>query len=80
MREFLAEIRSGAFAQEWVAEHAAGKPRFAEFRRQGAAHPIEEVGRKLRALMPWLRKSPAGATEAPESWHAAGTPHGFRMM
>jgi ketol-acid reductoisomerase len=80
MREFLAEIRSGAFAQEWVAEHAAGKPRFAEFRRQGAAHPIEEVGRKLRALMPWLRKAPATAPEPPESWHAAGTMHGFRMM
>jgi len=80
MREFLAEIRSGAFAQEWVAEHAAGKPRFAEFRRQGAAHPIEEVGRRLRSLMPWLRKAPA-AVEPPESWHASGTAmHGFRMM
>jgi len=80
MREFLAEIRSGAFAQEWVAEHAAGKPRFSEFRRQGAAHPIEKVGRKLRALMPWLRKAPGTTPEPPESWHAAGTMHGFRMM
>jgi len=80
MREFLAEIRSGAFAQEWVAEHAAGKPRFSEFRRQSAAHPIEEVGRKLRALMPWLRKAPGTTPEPPESWHAAGTMHGFRMM
>lgn len=58
MREFLADIRDGSFAQEWVAEHAAGKPRFSEFRREGAAHPIEEVGRRLRGLMPWLRREP----------------------
>src|ERR1700693_5693367 len=80
MREFLAEIRSGVFAQEWVAEHAAGKPRFAEFRRQGAAHPIEEVGRKLRALMPWLRKDSPEPSEPPQSWHASSAMHGFRMM
>jgi ketol-acid reductoisomerase len=56
MREILKEIQSGKFAEEWVAEHAAGKPRFAEFRRKSAAHPIEEVGKKLRSLMPWMRK------------------------
>jgi ketol-acid reductoisomerase len=80
MREFLAEIRSGVFAQEWVAEHAAGKPRFDEFRRQGAAHPIEEVGRRLRALMPWLRKDAPEPVESAPSWHASGGGHGFRMM
>jgi ketol-acid reductoisomerase len=65
MREILEEIRSGAFAQEWVAEHAAGKPRFSQFRRAGAAHPIETVGRKLRELMPWLRRdAPAKAEES----------------
>lgn len=57
MREILKEIQSGKFATEWVAEHAAGKPRFAEFRRKSAAHPIEVVGEKLRALMPWMRKT-----------------------
>ncbi len=55
MKRLLNEIQSGAFAKEWVAEHAAGKPRFAEFRRAAGAHPIEEVGRKLRGLMPWMR-------------------------
>ncbi len=55
MKRILSEIQSGAFAQEWVAEHAAGKPRFAQFRKQWAAHPIEAVGAKLRGLMPWMR-------------------------
>jgi ketol-acid reductoisomerase len=77
MRKMLGEIQSGSFAQEWVAEHAAGKPRFVEFRKKGAAHPIEEVGRKLRSLMPWMRAS----EPRPEPAKAAGAAdHGFRMM
>jgi ketol-acid reductoisomerase len=54
MRKILEEIRRGEFAQEWVAEHAAGKPRFVEFRKKGHAHPLEGVGRRLRAMMPWM--------------------------
>jgi len=82
MREILAEIRSGAFAQEWVAENAAGKPKFTEFRRKGAAHAIEEVGRKLRNLMPWLRQEPPSQpVETPSSsWHASNATQGFRTM
>jgi ketol-acid reductoisomerase len=64
MREILGEIQRGEFAQEWVAEHAAGKPRFVEFRREWAAKQIESVGKKLRGLMPWMREAktptPAG--------------------
>ena len=76
MKAILGEIQSGAFAQEWVREHASGKPRFAEFRKQWAAHPIERVGRKLRGLMPWMR----GETR-PEPVEASGlADHGFRMM
>jgi ketol-acid reductoisomerase len=56
MRNMLADIRSGAFAQEWVAEHAGGKRRFTEFRKKGQAHPIEAVGKRLRAMMPWMPK------------------------
>jgi len=56
MRKMLEDIRSGAFAQEWVAEHAGGKRRFAEFRKKGQAHPIEAVGKRLRAMMPWMPK------------------------
>ena len=59
MRQILKEIQSGQFAQEWVAEHAAGKPRFQEFRKKHAAHPIEAVGATLRSLMPWMRKPTA---------------------
>jgi ketol-acid reductoisomerase len=66
MRQVLAEIRSGAFAQEWVAEHAAGKPRFKDYMRESEAHPIERVGAQLRALMPWMRET-AGANGANES-------------
>ncbi len=59
MKEILAEIRSGQFAREWVAEHASGKPRFAGFRAKWAAHPIERVGKTLRGLMPFLAPSDA---------------------
>jgi ketol-acid reductoisomerase len=77
MREILKEIQAGQFAQEWVAEHAAGKPRFAEFRKKHAAHPIEAVGKKLRNLMPWMRTNDT----RPEPVEASGTAdHGFRMM
>src|SRR5476649_1761798 len=55
MRKILGEIQSGAFAQQWVAEHAAGKPSFNAFREKASAHQVEEVGAKLRTLMPWLR-------------------------
>ena len=60
MKSILSEIQSGKFAQEWVAEHAAGKPSFNAFRQKAGEHPIEEVGTRLRGLMPWLRE-PAAA-------------------
>ncbi len=54
MKQILADIQSGKFANEWIADYKAGLPRFRELRKEAAAHPIEEVGRKLRAFMPWL--------------------------
>jgi len=63
MRELLQEIQSGAFADEWMAEHRAGQPRLAAAAQQAQAHPIEEVGRRLRALMPWLQPGRAGAAQ-----------------
>jgi ketol-acid reductoisomerase len=75
MKSILAEIQSGAFAQEWVAEHAAGKPRFVKFRQDASAHQIEEVGAKLRGLMPWMRepaKQQPAAPEKPAEGVAAG--------
>ncbi|MPY84621.1 MAG: ketol-acid reductoisomerase [Actinophytocola sp.] len=55
MRKILGEIQDGTFAKEWVAEDEAGRPNFTKLAEQGAQHPIEEVGKKLRALMAWVR-------------------------
>lgn len=57
MQEILAEIQSGEFAREWILENKAGRPVFNAIRRLEKEHPIEEVGAKLRAMMPWLKKS-----------------------
>jgi ketol-acid reductoisomerase len=51
MRGLLADIRSGAFAQEWIAEMDAGEPRLAELREQASGQVLEQVGKELRALM-----------------------------
>jgi ketol-acid reductoisomerase len=51
MRALLADVRSGVFAREWIAEMDAGEPRLAELREQAASQPLEQVGRELRALM-----------------------------
>jgi ketol-acid reductoisomerase len=57
MREILAEVQSGEFAREWILENQAGRPVFNALHREELAHPIEEVGKKLRAMMPWLKKA-----------------------
>ena len=54
MRKILGEIQSGEFARELIAEEDAGRPNFTKLREQGAQHPIEETGRKLRAMMSWV--------------------------
>ncbi len=54
MRRILDEIQDGRFAEEWVAENKAGRPRFNELRKKGTEHPIEAVGADLRAMMPWI--------------------------
>ncbi len=57
MKRILDDIQSGRFAREWVLENAAGQPSFKALRRRAAAHPIEEVGTKLRAMMPWIAEN-----------------------
>jgi len=54
MRRILSEIQTGEFAREWIAEDDAGRPNFTKWREQGAAHPIEETGKKLRGMMSWV--------------------------
>jgi len=56
MRYILDEIQTGEFAREWILECKAGKPVFNALTRHGEEHPIEKVGAKLRAMMPWLKK------------------------
>jgi ketol-acid reductoisomerase len=57
MRKILSEIQSGQFAREFVLENQAGKPGFTAMRRQEAEHPIESVGKDLRAMFSWLKKA-----------------------
>jgi ketol-acid reductoisomerase len=56
MERILEEVRSGAFAREWVAEDDAGRPNFNRMRADARDHQIEQVGRPLRAMMSWLRR------------------------
>ena len=56
MKKILDEIQSGKFAKEWILECRANKPVFNALTKRGENHPIEEVGAKLRAMMPWLKK------------------------
>lgn len=54
MRKLLADIQSGAYAEEWIEENAKGRPNFNARRAAERQHPIEQVGRELRRMMPWL--------------------------
>ncbi len=68
MRKLLVEIQSGAFADEWMAECAAGKAKMKAAADREAAHPVEQIGRQLRGMMPWLmEKSQAVNRSAPQS-------------
>ncbi len=55
MKQILADIQSGKFSDEWITEYRCGMPHFRELRREAEKHPIEEVGARLRGLMPWLK-------------------------
>jgi len=57
MREVLRDIQEGRFAREWTAEHAAGLPNYTAYKQKDLDHPIEQVGSRLRARMPWLSGS-----------------------
>ncbi len=55
MRKILADIQSGEFAKEWIAENQAGGENFDRMRTEAANHPIEKVGGRLRSMMPWIK-------------------------
>ncbi len=56
MKRILEEVQTGAFAKEWILENQVGRPVFNALRRKDAEHPIEEVGKKLRSMMGWLKE------------------------
>jgi ketol-acid reductoisomerase len=56
MKKILAEIQSGQFAKDWMAENKAGREAFLAMRAKNADQPIEKVGAELRAMMPFLKK------------------------
>ncbi len=56
MKKILEEVQSGAFAKEWILENQVGRPVFNALRKREAEHPIEEVGKKLRSMMSWLKE------------------------
>ncbi|MBM3246549.1 MAG: ketol-acid reductoisomerase [Candidatus Omnitrophica bacterium] len=57
MKKMLKEIKSGKFAREWIKENEAGRPMFNKLLEEGDKHQIEEVGRRLREMMPWMKKA-----------------------
>jgi ketol-acid reductoisomerase len=61
MKQILSEIQSGQFAREWIAENEAGRPKFNQMREQDKNHPIEVVGKSLREMMPFLKKTKKAA-------------------
>ena len=57
MKQILGEIQRGEFAREFILENKSGKVAFNAMRRRAAEHPMEEVGARLRSLMPWLKEN-----------------------
>ncbi|MFH0341988.1 MAG: ketol-acid reductoisomerase, partial [Chromatiales bacterium] len=55
MKEILQEIQSGQFAREFILENQSGTPMLKAKRRLSREHPIEQVGAKLREMMPWIQ-------------------------
>jgi len=56
MKKMLQEVQSGQFAKEWILENMANRPQFSARKKQELEHPIVEVGKRLRDMMPWIKK------------------------
>ena len=70
MRQVLREIQDGTFARQWIEEYRAGNARYKALKQGDLEHPIESVGRKLRAGMKWLGNAAPSATTARETEQA----------
>ena len=56
MKKILTEVQSGSFAKEWIDENKAGRPKFNELKKRDDSHTVEVIGKKLRDMMPWMKK------------------------
>ena len=56
MKKILKEIQSGKFAREWMKENKNGRPNFNKYRADAENHPVEKVGKELRAMMTWMKR------------------------
>ena len=63
MRRILDEIQDGRFADEWIAESEAGRPNYHRLQQEGKDHPVELVGSRLRAMMPWISAGKQSVTD-----------------
>jgi len=63
MKDVLTEIQDGTFARAWIAEHQAGLANYKRYKQADLEHPIEEVGKRLRAGMKWLDNNAAPAAK-----------------
>lgn len=63
MKDVLTDIQDGTFAKNWTEEYKAGLPNYKRLKQADLDHPIEKVGAKLRAQMPWLQPTPASKNE-----------------
>ena len=57
MKQALTDIQEGRFARNWLLENQVGRPQFNALKNRNREHLIEEVGEKLRAMMPWLKET-----------------------
>jgi ketol-acid reductoisomerase len=57
MKRLLAAIQDGSFARTWIGENKSGRKKFLAMRKEHAAHQMEEVGERLRSMMPWIAKN-----------------------
>lgn len=56
MKDVLTDIQNGTFAKDWIKENETGRPRYTEYKKAGVEHQIEQVGKKLRAMMPFINE------------------------
>ena len=65
MKDVLTDIQDGAFAKNWIAEYNAGLPNYKKYKQADLDHPVEQVGKQLRARMAWLQAGAAKAAGEP---------------